>query len=40
MFRPLIVASVLFAIGASSVALAQPKLTREQQVLKDKKDFA
>lgn len=40
MSRPFLVATVVFAVCLSSVAVAQPKLTREQQVRKDKQDFA
>ncbi len=39
MFRKLIIGMALSALCLSSVAVAQPKLTREQQVQKDKQDF-
>ena len=40
MIRPLVVATVVLAACLSGVALGQPKLSREQQVRKDKRDFA
>ena len=40
MIRLLIVPAVLFGVCLPSVAVAQQKLTREQQVRKDRQDFA
>ena len=40
MFRSLTAFTVVFAVCVSSSAVAQQKLTREQQVRKDKQDFA